>query len=136
MNRDKQIKSSNWLTEGYSQKELEKIKAEAIKEAEIEEMAKIMCVSDKDCFMCPVQSPCHLKNFAKRLYEKGYRKADELAEELINMALSKVQIMISAIKSQEENGSITEFNGGAKTALEIVFKDLAELKKKYAEGEG
>lgn len=55
----------------------------------------------------------------------------EVAEELINMALSKIQIMISAIKAQEGNGIITEFNGGAKTALEIVFKDLAELKKKY-----
>lgn len=57
----------------------------------------------------------------------------EVAEELINMALSKIQIMISAVKAQEENGIITEFNGGAKTALEIVFKDLAELKKKYTE---
>ena len=57
----------------------------------------------------------------------------EVAEELTNMALLKIQIMISAIKAQEENGIITEFNGGAKTALEIVFQDIAELKKKYTE---
>ena len=71
----------------------------------------------------------------KALSAKGYRKADEVALEVINKALSNIQIMISSIKAQEENGNITEFNGGAKTALEIVFKDLAELKKKYTEGE-
>ncbi len=66
---------------------------------------------------------------ANILYAKGYRKASEVADELINAALSKIQIMISAIKAQEECGNVTEFNGGAKTALEIVFKDIAELKK-------
>ena len=71
---------------------------------------------------------------AEHLTTAGYRKASEVAEEVINNALSKIQIMISAIKSQEENGNTTEFNGGAKTALELVFKDLAELKKKYTEG--
>ena len=79
---------------------------------------------------------CHFCKLAEHLItEKGYRKAAEVALEVINKALSKIQIMISSIKAQEENGNITEFNGGAKTALEIVFKDLAELKKKYTEGE-
>ena len=72
-----------------------------------------------------------LNSAARKLYKAGYRKASDVADELINTALSKIQIMISAIKAQEESGNVTEFNGGAKTALEIVFKDIAELKKKY-----
>lgn len=71
----------------------------------------------------------------KALAAKGYCKTSDVAREIINEVQSKIQIMISSIKAQEENGNITEFNGGAKTALEIVFKDLAERKKKYTEGE-
>ena len=78
----------------------------------------------------------HSERIAKHLLDASYRKASDVADELINTALSKIQIMISAIKAQEESGNISEFNGGAKTALEIVLKDLAELKKKYTEGEG
>lgn len=73
---------------------------------------------------------------AKWCYQEIDRKASKVAEELINTALSKIQIMISAIKAQEENGTTTEFNSGAKTALKIVLKDLAELKKKCTESEG
>ena len=68
---------------------------------------------------------------ADLLVSKGYGLSTEVAEELINVVLSKIQIMISAIKENEESGNITEFNGGAKCALEIVFKDIDELKKKY-----
>ena len=59
------------------------------------------------------------------------RLASDVAREVIGKIQSKIQIMISSIKAQEEIGSISEFNGGSKTALEIVFKDLAELKKRY-----
>lgn len=69
-------------------------------------------------------------------YAAGYRKASEVALEVINNLSSRVQIMVSAINAQaEEIGTMTEFNGGAKTALEVVFTDLADLKKKYAESE-
>lgn len=111
MNRDKQIKSSNWLTKGYSQEELGKMKAEAIKEAKIEEMAKIMCVSDSDCIMCAAQSPCQLKNFAKRLYENGYRKASEVVAEIFE----KLKVDLKGY---------------------IGLNYLDELKKKYTEDEG
>lgn len=67
---------------------------------------------------------------------KCYRKASEVARDVIDEIQSKIQIMVSSIKAQEEIGNISEFNGGAKTTLEIVFKDLTELKKKYeSEGE-
>lgn len=107
---------------------------------QIEEMAKEIC-SEYDCVI-PCQScayyayaNCRDVKSAEKLYTAGYRKASEVALEVINTALSKIQIMISCIKSQEENGNITEFNGGAKTSLEIVCKDFAELKRKYTEEE-
>lgn len=70
---------------------------------------------------------------AKILIDKGYRKASEVALGVISEIQAKIQIMVSSIKAQEEIGNISEFNGGAKTALEIVFKDIAELEKKYTE---
>lgn len=68
--------------------------------------------------------------------QQGYRKASEVAEEVINKIASRVQIMISALNTEiaEKNVPVSEFNKGAKVSLEMVFKDLAELKKKYTEG--
>ena len=108
------------------------------REKQIKEMAKILC-TDYDMGKCMVDSfdclegHCSKRERIEALYNAGYRKSSEVAEEVINNALSKIQIMISAIKAQEESGIITEFNGGAKTALELVIKDIAELKKKYTE---
>lgn len=101
------------------------------REKQIKEMAKTMCKNYGGCSKCMFFPSCDVKSFAMRLHENGYRKASDVAREVINTALSKIQIMISAIKALEESGNITEFNGGAKSVLEIVFKDLAELKKKY-----
>ena len=111
------------------------------KNKQIEEMAKhCTYYSNGECFDCanhPVDCDlmCEMFGVFANLEMADYRKASEVAEELINTALSKIQIMISAIKAQEESGNVTEFNGGARTALEIVFKDIAELKKKYTEQE-
>ena len=82
---------------------------------------------------CELDGVLNRYQTVKNLSKMGYRKAADVALEVINTALSKIQIMISAIKALEESGNITEFNGGAKSVLEIVFKDLAELKKKYTE---
>ena len=107
------------------------------KEKQIEEMAKLIkescqktpCYRDEqpytDCDVCE----------ATYLYNAGYRKASEVALEVLNKALSNIQIMISSLKQYEQTNIITEFNGGAKTALETVFRDIAELKKKYTEDE-
>ena len=44
---------------------------------QIDEMARVMCGQDKDCLLCPVQSPCLMRNCAHLLYAEGYRKASE-----------------------------------------------------------
>ena len=103
------------------------------RDKQIEEMAKAVCHLDRTCDECMTNFECKAMVYAKRFYEAGYRKASEVASEVINKALSKIQIMISSIEQHEQTNIITEFNGGAKTSLKIVFKDLAELKKKYTE---
>ena len=77
MSREKQnIKSSDWLTRGYSEEELANIKEQALKEAEaelrdkqIEGMARVIA---------EVQYLGGLEQkVAKLLFEKGYRKQSE-----------------------------------------------------------
>jgi hypothetical protein len=82
---NKQIKSSDWLTRGYSEEELANIKEQAIKEAEaelrnnqIEEMANDLRKSehwyfdDTDC-----DFELNRKKTAENLYNAGYRKQSE-----------------------------------------------------------
>ena len=99
------------------------------KEKQIENMARAIHIN---CHKGLTSSEATM--IAKWCYQEIDRKASDVVEEIINAALSKIQIMISGIKAQEENGIFTEFNGGAKTALEVVFKDITELKKKFTEG--
>ena len=107
MDRDKHIKSTDWLIKGYSEEELARIKAEAIKEAEaelrdkqIEEMAKFVCNA---CEMgCGFEGEC--SNFndyktcgisvetAKALYDAGYRKASEVAREIYEKLVGKATL--------------------------------------------
>lgn len=59
--------------------------------------------------------------YAKELYEKGYRKASEVAEEIF-----------AEIDNLMLDGAI-----GGKYPIKVINPDkYAELKKKYTEGEG
>lgn len=81
--------------------------------------------------------PCHRCKETRLLSYKGYAKASEVAVEVINRLSSRVQIMMSALNCEiaEKPVPVSEFNKGAKATLEMVFKDLTELKKKYTEEE-
>ena len=66
-------------------------------------------------------------------HDKIIEAKAEVAREIVDDILSKIRTMIKEIEKVEKCGNsyYSEFNGGSKTALEIVFKDIAELKKKY-----
>jgi hypothetical protein len=118
MNRNKQIKSNNWLTEGYSGEELKKMKAEAIKEAEIEEMAKDLGIAFQ------LAGTTRFGAVAEVLVNAGYRKASEVAEEIfaeIEEILDRHSI--SYLKVGEICGE--HYYDG------VMQFDIAELKKKY-----
>ena len=94
MSRDKRnIKTTDWLTRGMTEAELAKAKEKAIKEAEtelrnkqIEEMAKDLCHTDT-CEIKKIGIPCYHKckayKYAERAINKGYRKASEVAREIL-----------------------------------------------------
>lgn len=44
---------------------------------QIEEMARVMCGREKSCLICPIESPCLMRNCAHLLYAEGYRKQSE-----------------------------------------------------------
>lgn len=96
-------------------------------EKQIEEMSQIITKA------CETKKIISSYKIAETIYAKGYRKASDVAREVIDNILSKIRTMIREIEKVERNGNsyFSEFNGSAKTTLEIVFKDLAELKKKY-----
>ena len=83
------------------------------KDKQIEEMAKDMCWEGADCSKCEGLLPCDKKYYVQRLVDKGYRKASDVAREII--------------------GEIEKVNNLFCTTLGSVAikRTLAELKKKY-----
>lgn len=138
MNRDKQIKSTDWLTKGYNEEELTRMKAEAIKEADaelrdkqIEEMAKdLQETHDYEgceawhCGGCQYEK--YGKNYfcssikqAEKMTTKGYRKSTDVAREIFEE--------IRKIFKQHR----IEFD---MSCIDFYFdKQFRELEKKYVE---
>ena len=122
MKRDKHIKSTNWLTKGYTKEELARMTAEAIKEAEaeirdkqIEEMANDIAQICPDLVEnCCGQINC-VTHLTLSLSKMGYRKASEGALEVI-----------AEIEKINKQYCTT-------IASAIIKAKLAELKKKYTE---
>ena len=72
----KRVKTTDWLTKGMSKEQIQNKKEEAIREAEIELIAKTMCggcSDDKEC----LHGLCKDWYNAERLYNAGYCKQKE-----------------------------------------------------------
>ena len=93
MNRDKQIKSTDWLTKGYNEEELTRMKSEAIKEAnaelrdkQIEEMYKDIYAAIEHNSVIDITHGGYIgintDGLTRELYDDGYRKASDVAEEI------------------------------------------------------
>ena len=82
------------------------------KETQIEEMAKDFCALNMPCEECHLyKNRCHAKKYATRAYDAGYRKAPEVAREIIE-----------EIEQEIKNHGIT-----------YAQRKIAELKKKRTE---
>lgn len=87
------------------------------KEKQIEEMAKDFCAVGIPCEECHLyKNRCHAKKYATRAYTAGYRKASEVAREIFE----EIEYLI--------------WQNDTHPASELT-EALAELKKKYTEGE-
>lgn len=81
----------------------------------IEEMARVMCGNrEKSCLLCPIQSPCLMRNCAELLNAEGYCKASEVAREIF--------AEISKLIAVDKNGEAT-----------LDVRELYKLEKKYLE---
>lgn len=88
---------------------------------EIEQMAKLACtVFEGRCSGCPckLHSPCAPKASAERLYTAGYRKASEVAKEVIaDIRQSLINMVLLNITGEEYD----------------LAKAIADVEKKYTE---
>ena len=104
----------------------------------VKEMARVMCGRDKDCLLCPIQSPCLMRNCAELLNAEGYRKSadvareifeeietafDEMIEEATDQLLSaRLECDVKAVKTMEYGIDV----------IRLVHRTLKKsLKKKY-----
>ena len=94
----------------------------------IEEMAKAVCHLDRTCDECMTSFECKAMMYAKRFYEAGYRKASEVAREIFEEI------------EEELSGLMNEYHKSQRFSDYDVIRYarclIAELKKKYTEGEG
>lgn len=93
----------------------------------ISEMAKVMCGRDKDCILCPIQSPCSMRNCAELLNAEGYRKASDVAREIfaeIEHTARSAVILLKFEKNEEIRNTKTE-------CYTDLIGYIAELKKEY-----
>ena len=92
------------------------------RDKQIEEMASIMNLPCSGrCEECPsLDCGCLEKLRAVSLYNAGYRKATEVAEEIF--------------AEIEASAKVKYWRGGGLVVFEVNGEDFAELKKKYTEG--
>ena len=118
------------------------------KKKQIEEMANLICRSknpsmEKQCSECVFDCMCDIQDGCEVLIDNGYRLASEVAreifaeiEEMLNM-----QVLIARttrdceINAEQPEMSLIAMLEGGIYSLRVVEKHIAELKKKYTEGE-
>ena len=109
---------------------------------QIEEMARIICGSYNNNICVfnhePCDWNCSAKGNAKQLYEKGYRKATEVAREIFEEIDKKVKASLTIYleeinKEHTKDTPLYDRCSGIVFALRNTEDFLAELKKKYTE---
>lgn len=103
-------------------------------EKQIEEMARAMCSFSASVICRECSDSCYFKDYAKKLVEKGYRKASEVALEVIG-EIEKIidkhynkHIFGDNDLDDLEHDAIINFS-------DDVTNDIDDLKEKYTEGE-
>ena len=148
MSRDKQnIKTTDWLTRGMTEEEIAKEKEEAIKEAEAEHRDKqidefyelLTRDCETSCCECKFDriDLCLPHRKAEALYNAGYCKSSEVAEEIFAEIEEIFNKRIAFYTDMAKQSKFTEKHY-AETMIKkckIYLQEIAELKKKYTESE-
>ena len=97
------------------------------RDKQIEEMAKNVCHLDRTCDECMTSFEC--KVYAKRFYNAGYRKASEVAREII----AEIDDALHNMAVEYHTAGHPEYFA----VCEMVHhKVMRPIEKKYAEEEG
>lgn len=107
-------------------------------EKQIDEMAKDLCRTDT-CEIKKIGKPCNHRCkahiYAARAIDKGYRKASDVAEEIIadlENGIDELLKVYTEVRNREfMTDNPTEYTSGKVDAYWSVKVRLAELKKKY-----
>ena len=104
------------------------------KDKQIEEMASVLmskCDSEIDCSK---KADCDLCR-AEHLYEKGYRKASEVAREIFEEIENALELLRRCVEEGRKNDSIKyqQLHDGRILSIEAIDYFIEELKKKYTE---
>lgn len=94
------------------------------KQKQIEEMAKIICkdgANNGDCDKCGFHRQCSKFKVAEKLYNAGYRKADDLLKELQSMKSDFAKDMLEIKETYE------------KEVVDLVNEVRKETAEKFAE---
>ena len=91
----------------------------------------------EECKWCgstnPEKADCMDYLVAEKLIAKGYRKASEVAEEVIRKVEQIVEVEIIGIEEDFFHGTAAHWDATRKKCYEEILVELAELKKKYTE---
>lgn len=112
------------------------------RDKQIEEMAKdiLKCGCVGTCLECEYATlaeddcACIDVKIAEGLYDKGYRKASDLALEVIKKVEQILTVKIIGFEEDFFHGTAAHWDGIRKECYEEMLVELAELKKKYTQG--
>lgn len=94
---------------------------------QIEEMAKTICIGAREgCDGCKRIDDCSLRRISERLYNAGYRKASDVAREVVDEINNAIPV---------KDFNCSEIATGYLWAIADVRRLLLRTKKKY-ESEG
>lgn len=111
------------------------------KQTEIMELARELCgegEQHEDCFHCPTLRCCGVQKFARELYNKGWRKSADVAEEIfeeIDSLLEGEEKRYENLSDEADDPRFTNEYWEASLTISSIRTILAELKKKYTESE-
>ena len=100
-------------------------------EKQIEELARSFCgfSATLKCSECSYE--CYQKEYAKKAFEAGYRKASDVALEAIKEVEQILNAKIINIEEAFFHGTAAHWDATRRDCYEEVLVKLAELKEKY-----
>lgn len=106
------------------------------REKQIEEMARDLCHLDLPCDLCVAKGDCKAMTYARRAYEKDYRKQSDVARKIFEEIEREINDLEYQANTPRKTVKVEELKAQMDWVLhEVVPQILAELKKKYTEGE-